>query len=52
MNPVPARTEEQFLALLKQSLLLLRKEKLQRIYEGPSALPCQSSTALSDEVLR
>jgi hypothetical protein len=30
--------DKKFLALLKESLLLLRKEQLQRIYEGPSSL--------------
>ena len=46
MHSVPAWKDEQFLALLKQGLLTLRKEQLQRTYKGASALPIRSSAAL------
>jgi hypothetical protein len=45
MNRVPAWSDEQFLELLKQALLMLRKEQLQRLYEGRSAAPTQSPGA-------
>lgn len=42
MRRVPPWKDEQFLSLLKQALLTLRKEQLQRLFEGPTALPSQS----------
>jgi hypothetical protein len=50
MHRVPAWKDEQFLALLKQGLLTLRKEQLQRAYKGASALPIRSSAALPREL--
>lgn len=39
LNRVPAWSDEQFLELLKQGLLNLRKDQLQKLYEGQSAAP-------------
>jgi hypothetical protein len=46
MNHVLNCSDEQFFVILKQALLMLRKQQLQRLHENRSAAPSQSSFSL------